>query len=676
MNDKDLTKLELLKELQELRKEYNSLKVSYDQDITRLKQVEVALNESENRFSSIINTVGDIIFYLAVEGDGVYRFLSVNQAFHKVTGLNHEMIIGKLVNEVIPEPSLSIVLENYRKAIRENSIIRWEEISEYPTGQLIGDVSIAPVFDHKGNCTHLVGSVHDITEHMRAEEKIREKDMEFRKLSANVPDLIFQFTRKPDGTYFVPIASEGIRNIFGCSPEEVLEDFSPIGRVIYPEDAARVIADIEYSAKHLTYFTCEFRVKIPGRPIQWIYSKSTPEKLPDGNITWYGFNTDITAQKLAEENLSAERRRLADIVNGTNVGTWEWNIRTGETIYNDRWAEIIGYTLKEITPASIDIWTKFAHPDDLKVSDELLEKHFRGETDYYECEIRMRHKNAGWIWVLDRGSVHERDQDGRPLFMSGTHQDITGRKQAEQELIIAKEHAEESDRLKSAFLANMSHEIRTPMNGILGFAELLKEPDLTGEEQQRFIGMIEKGGARLLNIINDIISISKVESGQMEISISDSNINEQIEYVYNFFTPEVERKGMQFFFKIALPSNKAIIKTDHEKIYAVLTNLVKNAIKYTNEGTIEFGYEINGKYLRFFVKDTGIGIPRDRQEAIFERFVQAGISDKQALQGAGLGLSISKAYVEMLGGEIWVQSEAGKGSIFYFTLPYEVPPEE
>lgn len=248
------------------------------------------------------------------------------------------------------------------------------------------------------------------------------------------------------------------------------------------------------------------------------------------------------------------------------------------------------------------------------------------------------------------------------------------------ELIIAREHAEESDRLKSAFLANISHEIRTPMNGILGFAELLKESNLIGEEQQKYIQIIEESGARMLNIINDIVDISKIESGLMEINLKESNINEQIDFVYTFFKPEVERKRIQFFFQKSLPSSEAIIKTDREKIYAILTNLIKNAIKYTNKGSIEFGYnlkiESNITKLVFFVKDTGIGIPKDRQKAIFERFIQVDISNKMARQGAGLGLSISKAYIEMLGGKIWVNSEEEKGSTFYFTLPYNIDPKE
>jgi PAS domain S-box-containing protein len=257
--------------------------------------------------------------------------------------------------------------------------------------------------------------------------------------------------------------------------------------------------------------------------------------------------------------------------------------------------------------------------------------------------------------------------------------EIVEKKKISEALVFAKEKAEESDRLKSAFLANMSHEIRTPMNGILGFAELLKEPGLTGDEQQNYIEIIKKSGARMLNIINDIVDISKVEAGLMKLDINKSNVNEQIEYIYTFFKPEVEAKGMKFTFRNTLTAKEAFITTDREKLYAILTNLVKNAIKYTKKGSIEFGYSIETGHaiearpalsLQFYVKDTGIGIPKNRQEAIFERFIQADIEDRMARQGAGLGLAITKAYIEMLGGKIWVESEEGIGSTFYFTLPY------
>lgn len=246
------------------------------------------------------------------------------------------------------------------------------------------------------------------------------------------------------------------------------------------------------------------------------------------------------------------------------------------------------------------------------------------------------------------------------------------------ELISAKEKAEESDRLKSSFLANMSHEIRTPLNGILGFTELLKEPDLSYKQQDYYISIIEKSGARLLNIINDIMCISKIDSGQMGVSISEININEQMDDLLAFFKPEAQQKGIQISCKNSMRLNETFIKTDKDKLVAILTNLIKNALKFTNDGSIEFGFgwtdSTSGSVsepveLEFFVKDTGIGIRPEQLGIVFERFRQASESVSRKYEGAGLGLSISKAFVEMLGGTIRIESEIGKGSVIYFTLP-------
>lgn len=259
---------------------------------------------------------------------------------------------------------------------------------------------------------------------------------------------------------------------------------------------------------------------------------------------------------------------------------------------------------------------------------------------------------------------------GKTIGTFGISRDITTQKYAEKELLNAKERAEESDRLKSAFLANMSHEIRTPMNGILGFADLLKEPGLSGESQKEYIQIIEKSGVRMLNIINDIIDISKIESGQMDVTLSDTNVNDQTQYIYTFFKPEVEQKGLQFILKNGLPYKSSIIHTDREKIYAILTNLVKNAIKFTNHGSIEFGYYVKSDKLEFYIRDTGAGIPKEQLSLIFERFRQGNESLSKEYEGSGLGLSISKAYIELLGGKIRVESKVGYGSTFYFTLPF------
>jgi CheY-like chemotaxis protein len=211
------------------------------------------------------------------------------------------------------------------------------------------------------------------------------------------------------------------------------------------------------------------------------------------------------------------------------------------------------------------------------------------------------------------------------------------------------------------------------MNGILGFAELLKNPDLTSDMQERYIQIIEQSGSRMLNIINDIIDISKIESGQMNINISETNVNQLLKDLYVFFSPEAKKKGLNLSLSMDVSEDdEFVILTDHTKLAQILSNLIKNAIKFTKQGFINFGYEFDPNELTFYIEDSGVGIPTDQTNMVFERFRQGSFLLTRNYEGAGLGLSISKAFVEMLGGRIWVSSELNKGSKFMFTLPYRV----
>ncbi|MCW5201899.1 MAG: ATP-binding protein [Candidatus Electrothrix communis] len=251
--------------------------------------------------------------------------------------------------------------------------------------------------------------------------------------------------------------------------------------------------------------------------------------------------------------------------------------------------------------------------------------------------------------------------------------DITDRKKVEQELIKAKEKAEESDRLKSAFLANMSHEIRTPMNGILGFVDLLKEPQLMGEEQGHYIKIIKESSGRMLGTINDLIDISKIEAGQVEVIKIATDVNQLIDEQYDFFNMKAAAKGLELICRSSLAESDPGVFTDKQKLEEILSSLIKNAIKFTDQGQVTIGCSLitdNGyNELGFYVKDTGIGIPQSRIKAVFNRFEQADLECSRAFEGSGLGLAIAKAYVEMLGGRIWVESKEGVGSQFSFTLP-------
>lgn len=236
-------------------------------------------------------------------------------------------------------------------------------------------------------------------------------------------------------------------------------------------------------------------------------------------------------------------------------------------------------------------------------------------------------------------------------------------------LIISKERAEESDRLKSAFLANMSHEIRTPMNGIMGFLQLMSEGEISSGDREYYFDIINKSGERLLSTINDIIEISKIESGQLPVSFREVDLSSLLDFQYEFFVKQAQQKGIDLILRKSEDLQNYLLISDKHILDGILTNLIKNAIKFTVKGTIEFGISRKDNFMIFYVRDTGIGISPERQQAIFERFVQADLDYKRPHEGSGLGLSIVKAYVNMLGGEIWLESEPGAGSTFYFTIP-------
>ncbi len=284
-------------------------------------------------------------------------------------------------------------------------------------------------------------------------------------------------------------------------------------------------------------------------------------------------------------------------------------------------------------------------------------------------EIINKRKNGELYWESLSISPIKNSEGIITNFVS-IREDITEKRKMIEDLIIAKERAEESDRLKTAFLANISHEIRTPMNGILGFLELLKNPSLQEEEKDSFIDLVNKSGDRLLETINDLIEISKIESEQVKVEYCEVDIHDIMKYYLEFFKPLAKNKNLNISIGCQITAEKSLIKTDRFKVDAALSNLISNAIKFTNKGYIEFGNYLEEDHLVFFVKDTGIGIAPDQMEIVFDRFVQADLNMTKPYQGTGLGLSIIKGYIRLLNGNIWVESSVGEGSVFYFSIPY------
>ena len=509
-------------------------------------------------------------------------------------------------------------------------------------------------------------TIVDISQRKQMEDSFYESEEKYSKAFQSAPYLI-AITNLIDGKFIE--VNDAFTSVLGFTNEEVIVN-SEIGFNIWADIAERkwVTATL-LDGKDVTGKEFLFKKK-NGEIITGLFSAKII-KLNNKFCVISSIN-DITERIRAEDALKESELLLtSSIENQKDTIIFSIDKNYQYLYFNKAHLDFMKYAYNKDIKTGVNILDCITSDDDKLLAKDNYDLALRGES---HSDVRIcGDVNRDFYESFFNPIPNDKNEI---IGVTGLARNITERKQFEIELIKAKEKAEESDKLKSTFLTNISNEMRTPMNGILGFADLLKEPNLTGEEQHNFIKTIGISGARMLNTINNIDDFSKIKSGLMKVNKKDSNINEQIEFVYNFFKPEVESKGMQISFKNGLPSNEAIIKTDFEKIYSILINLVKNAINYSDKGSIEFGYEKMGKYLEFFVKDSGIGIPTDKQEAIFEHSVQVDIGDTRALQITDLGLSISKSYVEILNGKIWVESKEGKGSIFYFTIPYNAVYEE
>jgi len=376
----------------------------------------------------------------------------------------------------------------------------------------------------------------------------------------------------------------------------------------------------------------------------------------------------VTERRLVENRLAIEKQRLADILEGTNVGTWEWNVQTGETVFSERWANIIGYTLEEISPTNFETWTKFMHPDDLKIAQKELDKHFSGEKDYYDVEFRQSHKNGSWVWINARGKVVKWSKDKKPIKMSGTHLDISNSKRIEEEREAAFQNAQKANNVKDIFLANMSHEIRTPLNAILGFTNLIEEnkEGKLSKEDQEFFDIVRNSGNRLMNTVHGILDMAQIQAGTFIHNPETIDIVKITNGIVNEFQLFVKEKNLELSFETDLKNGLVI--ADEGNVSRAISNLVENAIKYTKKGQVDLRLKKIKKEYVLSIKDTGVGIDKEYQEKMYDAFSQESTGYTREYQGLGMGLAITKRCLDMDNILLGVKSTKGAGTTFTLTF--------
>ena len=637
-------------------------------DITEKIKSEIDLKISEEKFRSIYHNSPDM--YASVSPNGA-KILECNKTLLEQTGYSAEELIGAPIYKIYHEDCLEDVNNTFKEFVQKGKIINKELTLKTKSGDKIYvSLNVGSAKDQNGDILHSISSLRDISERIR----IRKQFIQEKEKTQKYLDIAGVMLLGLDTSGHVQLINRKGCEVLGYSENEVLSknwfnNFIPKKQRNEVREVAKklFIGDIE----SVEFVEMEIVTKTGEKKlIAWHNSLLKDEN--DQIIGTLSSGEDITEKKKAELRLVENEERFRKLIEHLPIGIAVYKAvnhgedfafidfnKAAESITNVTRKEVLGKTLSEMFPNMMHSDLFAGLKKVFKTGDSTYVPPF-----YYKDTIRK-----GWrensLYKLQSGELVA-------IFRDVTELKIAEKKLKDRnkKLKVAKRKAEESDRLKSAFLANMSHEIRTPMNGILGFTDLLKEPGLTGEKQQSYIDIIQKSGNRMLNTVNDIIEISKIETGQVSMVLEDYDLNGQLNYQRYFFHFEAEKKGIKLLLEDKLKADEAYIKADKMKIDSILSNLIKNAIKYSDSGAILLSCKKKKDNILFSVKDQGIGIPKSKQESIFDRFVRADLSFASGYEGSGLGLSIVKSYVNMLGGKIWVDSEPGKGSTFYFSIKY------
>jgi PAS domain S-box-containing protein len=516
--------------------------------------------------------------------------------------------------------------------------------------------------DANGRAARVVGSVGDITELKETEEALRQSQERFDFALRAIREGVYDWDIVKDTIYY----SDRVRQVMGMSPD-VLRTPQDWRRRIHPEDLPRYDGAIIAHLKQQTErFECDYRYQALDGSWRWARQHGIAQRDANGRaVRMIGSTGDITRLKHAEEALRQSEERYSIATTVATEGIYEWDVLTGALHITEHAQAFFAHG----GPQTAAAWNSLVHPDDVAGYRQAIVEHFTGVTPRLEHEYRIAGAAGEYRWVIDR-AIAVRDASGRATKLIGAVTDVTRRKLAELELRKAREQAEAASREKSRFLANMSHELRTPLNAIIGFAEVLKD-GMFGElnaKQTEYIKDIHESGQHLLSLINDILDLSKIEAGRMELELSEFDVAAALQRSMTLVKERAQRHGVRL--NLELAAGSAALRADERKFKQIMLNLLSNAVKFTPEGgSVSVAARQNDGGVEIRVTDTGVGITPEDRRALFEEFKQVGGDALRKAEGTGLGLALTKRFIELHGGEIRVDSAPGAGSTFTFTLP-------
>lgn len=675
---------------------------SMDQDITGRKQIENKLKENETTYRNLFQNAQVGLFRNRLDGS----ILHCNDQLARMSGYTSTT---EFINEYVTSQNYVDVDARDRmwSEIMTNGYVENFEARFYRKDRSIFWVSFsARIYPEQG---WLEGVAIDITTQKEAQKAISAKEANLKAIIENSLDSVWSVDLDYRIQYVNEVFATAFYTTFGnkLSPGiNILESLPETLRPLWKARYDRAFNNEHYSfVDEINLGTQSIFIEVSMQPIlidglvsgASFYGRDISEKTNSERLLKYqaelrkllvDFSTDFINLPLdkIDDSIQKALATVGAFVGADRSYIFEYDYEKEVGIYAKEWC-------RHGIASFIDVFKYLP----FEGFESFLSQHKRGESvqisdiealennDLYEMlkaqDIRSlltiplikQDECIGFVGFDSVRAVKHFDEYELQLLNVFAQMivNIYERLENEASILQAKEKAEYADKLKTAFLQNMSHEIRTPLNGILGFVDLLKDISLSADDRAKFLGIVEKSGKRLLNTINDILEISKIEAGQEKIHLCAVNTEEVLHYFLEFFKPQAYEKNIHLILEEHVKNENAIIQTDKHKFETILSNLINNALKFTHKGNIKIGsYREFGKLI-FYVSDTGSGIPKERQQAIFDRFVQADLKITRPHEGSGLGLSIVKAYIDMLGGEIWLDSEPEKGSVFTFALPHQ-----
>ncbi|MEI7707274.1 MAG: PAS domain S-box protein [Chlorobium sp.] len=635
-------------EMLRLVHELEAHKIKLEMQEQELARTRHELEDSINMYAELYDFAP--VGYLTLGRDS--KIQQANLTAAKLLGVDRSRLLGvKFTQFVVPDDYrvidtlLETVLTRRSPAICEVKLLAGvSQGSRIHPGHFSRKIRIeAGVSDTSHECRIIFS---DITALKVAEEGLLKSERNFLSLTEQMADEVFVINSGGTLSYVSPV----VEQLFGYLPPEVIgHSFTDY---MQEEDRNCALKVFNNTLQHKTT-NQTFEVRLKRKDGSLFDGEIRMQYYQDQKISGViGLIRDVTDRNQAEKALKESERMFRKLFENHSAVMFVIDPYTADVLdANQAAADFYGWSVEELKQMN------FQQVADVPM--QVLNSHFKKIIASEQKRFVLGHKKKDGSLCDVEVFSNLIEIEEKQILYSIIH-DITENKRA----------AEESDRLKSAFICNISHEIRTPMNGIMGFSELLKNPHLTGEEQTQYLGIIQQSGERMLTLIDDLMDISKIDAKEVKLQITETPLNQLLRDLLALFKQESDKKGLRLSLTIALSDEQSIIDTDSLKLKQVLTNLIQNAMKFTSKGGIDFGYTVESNLLEFYVIDSGIGIPAGKKEKMFERFHQADNSLTRNHEGSGLGLSISKAFVEMMGGTIKVESVEGAGSNFSFTMPY------